>query len=112
MTNPNPYKLPELPYDFIVLEPLIFGEIMQLHYFKHHNGYVTQLNSALEKFFHAQNAGDISAVASVLQAIKFNGGGHINHSIFWTNLAPAAKGGGEPVKGRLLEALQKEFGSL
>jgi superoxide dismutase, Fe-Mn family len=111
MSNFTPYKLPELPYDFSDLEPVISGEIMQLHYSKHHAGYVTNLNTALEKLYEAQQKGDISAVAAGLQAIKFNGGGHINHSVFWTNLAPVSKGGGELPKGTLLQELQKEFGS-
>jgi len=106
------YKLPDLPYDFSALEPVISGEIMQLHYSKHHNAYVTNLNTALDKFFEANQKGDISAAAAALQAIKFNGGGHINHSIFWTHLAPVGKGGGEPPTGALLHEIQKEFGSL
>jgi Fe-Mn family superoxide dismutase len=112
MSNFTPYKLPELPYDFSALEPVISGEIMQLHYSKHHGGYVTNLNTALEKLFEAQQKGDIAAVTAGLQAIKFNGGGHINHSLFWTNLAPINKGGGESPKGALLHEIQKEFGSL
>lgn len=111
MSNFTPYKLPELPYDFSDLEPVISAEIMQLHYSKHHGGYVTNLNAALEKFYEAQQKGDIAAVAAGLQAIKFNGGGHINHSVFWTNLTPVNKGGGEAPKGTLLQELQKEFGS-
>lgn len=106
------YKLPDLPYDFSALEPVISGEIMQLHYSKHHNAYVTNLNAALDKFFEASQKGDISAATAALQAIKFNGGGHINHSIFWTHLAPVGKGGGEPPQGALLHEIQKEFGSL
>ncbi|HEY2810945.1 MAG TPA: Fe-Mn family superoxide dismutase [Rhabdochlamydiaceae bacterium] len=112
MSSFDPYKLPDLPYDFSALEPVISGEIMQLHYSKHHNGYVANLNTALEKFFNTQREGDLSSVTACLQAIKFNGGGHINHSIFWTNLAPAGKGGGEPPQGALAHEIQKEFGSL
>jgi len=108
----TPYKLPDLPYDFSALEPVITGEIMQLHYSKHHNAYVTNLNAALEKFFNAQQKQDAAALAASLQAIKFNGGGHVNHSIFWNNLTPEKSGGGEPPKGKLLQEIQKEFGSL
>lgn len=106
------YKLPDLPYDFSALEPVISAEIMQLHYSKHHNAYVTNLNSAMEKFLEATQKGDIAAAAAHLQAIKFNGGGHINHSLFWTQLAPEHKGGGQPPKGALMHEIQKEFGSL
>lgn len=106
------YTLPELPYDFSALEPVIAAEIMQLHYTKHHGGYVTNLNAALEKYQDAEAKGDVAGMIGLQQAIKFNGGGHVNHSIFWTNLAPAGKGGGEAPKGELAQALQKEFGSV
>lgn len=106
------YKLPDLPYDFSALEPVISAEIMQLHHGKHHAGYVTNLNTALEKYRDAEAKGDIAAMIALQQAIRFNGGGHINHSIFWTNLAPVGKGGGEAPKGDLAHALQTEFGSV
>lgn len=112
MSNFKPYQLPELPYDFAALEPVIAGDIMQLHYQKHHNAYVTNLNVALEKYHEAESKGDVAAMISLLQAIRFNGGGHVNHSIFWTNLAPVGKGGGEAPHGELAHALQAEFGSV
>ncbi len=102
------YKLPELPYDFGALEPVISGQIMELHYTKHHQAYVNNLNAALEKYVEAEKKGDVAAMIALQPAIRFNGGGHVNHSIFWTNLTPK---GGEP-KGDLLEAIKKEFGSL
>lgn len=106
------YKLPELPYDFSALEPVISAKIMELHYTKHHQGYVTNLNAALEKYHAAEAKGDVAAMIGLQQAIKFNGGGHVNHSIFWTNLAPVGKGGGEGPKGDLAHAIQAEFGSV
>lgn len=106
------YTLPPLPYDFNALEPVISAEIMNLHYNKHHNAYVTNLNKALEQYCDAEAKGDLPAMVALQQAIKFNGGGHINHSIFWTNLAPTNKGGGTPPNGKLAEAINKEFGSL
>jgi len=106
------YKLPDLPYDFSALEPVISGEIMNLHYTKHHQGYVNNLNAALEKYAQAEKDQDVAAMIALQQAIRFNGGGHVNHSIFWTNLAPVGKGGGEPPKGALLQAVQRDFGSL
>lgn len=112
MSNFTPYTLPDLPYDFSDLEPVISGEIMQLHYTKHHAAYVTNLNAALEKFFEAQAKNDLAAAAAQLQAIKFNGGGHINHSIFWSHLASPHHGGGGTPEGALLQELQKEFGSV
>ena len=112
MAHFTPYTLPDLPYDFSALEPVISAEIMQLHYEKHHKAYVTNLNLALEKSHQAESAGDLAQVITLQQAIKFNGGGHVNHSIFWTNLAPVGKGGGEPPSGALAQAIQAEFGSL
>lgn len=106
------YTLPDLPYDFSALEPVISAEIMKLHYSKHHAGYVTNLNAALEKYATAEKTKDLSTMIELQQAIKFNGGGHLNHSVFWTNLAPIGKGGGEKPKGELLEAIIEQFGSL
>lgn len=106
------YKLPDLPYDFNALEPVINAEIMNLHYSKHHAGYVTNLNKALEQLAEAEQKNDIAAQIGLQSAIKFNGGGHVNHSIFWTNLAPTSKGGGTPPEGALAKAIDQDFGSL
>lgn len=106
------HQLPQLPYDFNALEPVISHEIMQLHYSKHHQTYVTNLNKALEQYADAEAKQDVAKMISLQSAIKFNGGGHVNHSIFWTNLAPQNQGGGQLEKGILHEALIKEFGSL
>ncbi len=106
------YKLPDLAYDFNALEPVISAEIMELHYSKHHNAYVTNLNAALEKYHEAESRGDMAAMIGHQQSIRFNGGGHVNHSIFWTNLAPQSQGGGGKPSGDLLDALIKEFGTV
>lgn len=106
------YTLPDLPYDYKALEPVISSEIMQIHHQKHHNAYVTNLNAALEKYEQAEKNEDLSTMISLQPAIRFNGGGHLNHSIFWTNLAPKAQGGGEPPKGELSEAINEKWGSL
>jgi len=106
------FKLPDLPYDYNALEPVINAEIMQLHHQKHHNAYVTNLNAALEKYEQAEANEDLNTMISLQPAIRFNGGGHINHSIFWTNLAPKNKGGGEPPKGELADAIKERWGSL
>jgi Fe-Mn family superoxide dismutase len=107
-----PYELPELPYALDALEPTISKEIMDLHYNKHHKAYVTNLNKALESYAEAEKKNDIAKMIEIDTAIKFNGGGHVNHSIFWTNLAPTSKGGGTPPSGALLAAIEKEFGSF
>ena len=106
------YELPKLPYALNALEPVISEEIMDLHYNKHHKAYVTNLNAALEKYETAEKNGDLNAEIALQAAIRFNGGGHINHSIFWTNLAPTSDGGGEPPKGELAEEINKKYGSL
>nr|APT43085.1 manganese superoxide dismutase [Solanum melongena] len=106
------FSLPDLPYDYGALEPAISGKIMQLHHQKHHQTYITNYNKALEQLHDAINNGDSHTVAKLQSAIKFNGGGHINHSIFWKNLAPTRDGGGEPPKGSLGYAMDTNFGSL
>lgn len=107
-----PYQLPPLPYDFGDLEPVISAEIMMLHYTKHHQAYVNNLIKALEQYAEAEQKQDLGTMIALQSAIKFNGGGHVNHSIFWTNLAPKNKGGGEAPQGELAEAINQEFGSL
>ncbi|MEJ1275432.1 superoxide dismutase 2 mitochondrial [Cricetulus griseus] len=103
------HSLPDLPYDYGALEPHINAQIMQLHHSKHHAAYVNNLNATEEKYREALAKGDVTTQVALQPALKFNGGGHINHSIFWTNLSP--KGGGEP-KGELLEAIKRDFGSF
>ena len=108
------FKLPELGYDYGALEPTLSGEIMKLHHSKHHAAYVTNLNAALEKYRAAELAGNVADMVALQQAIRFNGGGHVNHDIFWRNLAPKAAGGGaEPAPGSELgAAIAARFGSL
>ena len=92
------------------LEPYISQEIMTLHHTKHHQTYVNGLNAAEE----AYSATDSTKKQISLQsALKFNGGGHINHSLFWKNLAPSKEQGGKIVSGGALEkALVRDFGSV
>ncbi|KAK1765389.1 Manganese/iron superoxide dismutase [Phialemonium atrogriseum] len=104
--------LPDLPYDYAALEPYISGKIMELHHSKHHQTYVNGLNSALESIETAEGKGDFTQAASVAPLLNFHGGGHLNHSLFWENLAPASRdGGGEPA-GELKKAIERDFGSL
>nr|CAR85669.1 cytoplasmic manganese superoxide dismutase [Cyanagraea praedator] len=103
------HSLPPLQYDYDALEPHISATIMQIHHTKHHQGYINNLKAASEKLVEAEKANDIAAMNSLLPAIKFNGGGHLNHTIFWTNMAP--KAGGEPT-GAIAEAIKKDFGSF
>jgi Fe-Mn family superoxide dismutase len=110
--NSQHYQLPPLPYDFGALEPVISAEIMNLHYTKHHQAYVNNLNKTLEQYAEAQQRQDLAAMIALQSAIKFNGGGHVNHSIFWTNLSPQDQNGGKPPEGELAGAINQEFGSL
>ncbi|CAO2657236.1 Nn.00g033620.m01.CDS01 [Neocucurbitaria sp. VM-36] len=84
------YSLPPLPYAYDALEPHISAQIMELHHSKHHQTYITNLNAALKSQTEAIHASDITSQVALQQAIKFNAGGHINHSLFWQNLAPAS----------------------
>jgi len=102
------YTLPDLPYDYSALAPHISARIMELHHSKHHNAYVTGAKTALEQLHEARESGNLANVNKLEKDLAFNLGGHVNHSIFWTNLTPEA---GEPT-GDLLEAIGAQFGSL
>ncbi len=103
------YVLPDLPYDYAALDPHISGEIMELHHSKHHQAYVNGLNSTLEQLAQARDNGEFGAIVGLQKTLAFNLGGHINHSIFWSNLSPG--GGGKPT-GDLAAAIDEHFGSF
>ncbi|EEP80466.1 superoxide dismutase [Uncinocarpus reesii 1704] len=104
--------LPDLPYDYGALEPSISGKIMELHHKKHHQTYVNSYNDAVQKLAEAQEKCDIQSQISLQHLTNFHGGGHINHSLFWENLAPSKNGGGEPPSGSLSKAIDDAYGSL
>ncbi len=104
--------LPDLDYGYDALEPVISAGIMELHHSKHHQTYVNNLNAALEKYTDAEARGDVAAMIALQGAIRFNGGGHINHSLFWKNLAPASAGGGGAPEGELAKRIDAEFGDF
>lgn len=106
----NIHTLPDLPYDYGALEPAISGRIMEIHHTKHHATYVNNLNAAEEAL--DRSSGDVVKQIAIHSAHKFHGGGHINHSIFWTNLAPVSQGGGQLAEGSLKSAIEKEFASV
>jgi len=108
----NKFVLPKLNYAYSALEPAISGQIMEVHHTKHHQGYVNNLNNAIAAYADAEASNDIQKMISLQGALKFNGGGHINHSIFWTNLAPVKEGGGAPPTGELAKAIDTCFGSF
>ncbi len=109
------YTLPDLPYAHDALEPHIDAKTMEIHHGKHHNGYVTKVNAALEGTDWADKP--IEEVVSNLDsipenvrtAVRNNGGGHANHSLFWTVMGP--NGGGQPA-GDLAAAINDAFGSF
>jgi Fe-Mn family superoxide dismutase len=110
------YELPDLPYAHDALEPHIDERTMQIHHGKHHQGYVNNVNAALED--HADLAAksvedlisDLAAVPEDIRtAVRNNGGGHANHSLFWTVMSP--DGGGEP-DGDLADAINSAFGGF
>ncbi|MDA7904694.1 superoxide dismutase [bacterium] len=109
------YSLPELPFAYDALEPHIDARTMEIHHGKHHNGYVTKVNAALEGSDLAEKSiedviADLNSVPeSARGAVRNNGGGHANHSLFWSVMS--AEGGGEPT-GELADAINSEFGSF
>lgn len=110
------HTLPPLPYAFDALEPHIDAQTMQIHHGKHHQAYVNNLNAALEKAPDLANKSldDLmrsvnSVPESVRTAVRNNGGGHWNHSMFWEIMAP--KAGGEPT-GAVADAINSSFGSF
>ncbi len=110
-----PHTLPELSYSLDALEPHIGADTMGIHHGKHHNAYVTNLNGALEGTDHAEKSlcellGNLSALPADKQgAVRNNGGGHANHSLFWKVIAP---GGASAPSGELAAAIDAAFGSF
>jgi len=104
--------LPDLPYDYNALEPVISAQIMQLHHKKHHNAYVTNLNKTLDLVTTAEAKNDLSTILQLRPALNFNGGGHINHSIFWTNLTSPDSQSAADHAPSLSAAIASKFGSV
>jgi len=110
------FTLPKLPYDFNALEPHIDARTMEIHHDKHHQAYVNNLNTAIQKHPELEKKSledllkDLSGVPEDIRAaVRNNGGGHFNHSLFWEIMSP--KGGGEP-SGKLADAIKKAFGDF
>ena len=103
------YTLPDLPYDYSALEPSISGAIMELHHSKHHQAYVTGANTALAQLAEARDSDNRAYVNKLEKDLAFNLGGHVNHSIFWTNMSP---NGGDKPTGDLAAAIDDHFGSF
>ena len=78
----------------------------------HHNTYVNSFNDATEKMAAAESKSDVASQIALQPLINFHGGGHLNHSLFWENLAPKSSGGGEPPSGALASAIEESYGGL
>ena len=109
---------PPLPYDYAALEPYIDAQTMQIHHGKHHQAYVNNLNAALDKHpeLSPWSLEDLlrkinQVPEDIRTAVRNNGGGHHNHSLFWTIMGPPSETGGEP-GGALADAITKTFGSV
>ncbi len=108
------FELPELPYAYDALEPHIDKETMEIHHTKHHNTYVTKLNDAVKgtEFENKSIEDVIKNLDSVPEdkktAVRNNGGGHLNHSLFWELLSPESK----EVSGEVKDAIESKFGSV
>ena len=112
------HALPPLPYDYAALEPYIDAQTMQIHHGKHHQAYVNNLNAALDKHPELSSWSLEDLLRKINQvpedirtAVRNNGGGHHNHSLFWTIMRPPSETGGEP-GGALADAITKTFGTV
>lgn len=105
------FELPDLPYAYNALEPHIDARTMEIHHSKHHNGYTTKLNAAIEGTdLEGKSIEDIlSGISAHGAGVRNNGGGFYNHSLFWTVMSP--DGGGSP-EGELADAINEAFGSF
>ena len=105
------FELPKLSYDFSALEPHIDAKTMEIHHGKHHQAYVGKLNDAVAGTeLEGQSIEELmSNISKHSAAVRNNGGGHFNHTLFWSVMSP--NGGGEPT-GKLAEAINKTFGSF
>ncbi|CAO1619462.1 unnamed protein product [Sympodiomycopsis kandeliae] len=113
MAQANEHQLPKLPYGYDALEPHISAKIMEIHHSKHHQTYVNNLNAAEKAYATAVSNKDIKSQLATQQAIKFNGGGFINHNLYFFGLAPPKEGGGQfPSDGKLSSAINSQYGSL
>jgi Fe-Mn family superoxide dismutase len=101
------YSLPDLPYDYAALEPHLSGQILELHHDKHHAGYVTGANTAVEKLAEARDKGDFANLTALEKNLAFHVSGHLLHSLYWQNMSP--DGGGQP-EGDLAAAVDEQLG--
>ncbi|MCX8150553.1 MAG: superoxide dismutase [Candidatus Bathyarchaeota archaeon] len=111
MEGVKSFSLPKLPYDYKALTPYMSEEQLKLHHDKHHLAYVNGANAIFEKLDKARKENVEIDQKATLKELSFHIGGHLLHSTFWENMAPAGKGGGKP-GGAIADVLNKEFGSF
>jgi Fe-Mn family superoxide dismutase len=105
------FTLPKLPYDYKALAPFLSEQQLTIHHDKHHLAYVIGANAIFDKLDKARKENTDLDIKATLKELSFHIGGHVLHSAFWENMAPAGKGGGKP-GGAIEDALMKEFGSF
>ena len=103
------YTLPPLSYEYGALEPYLSAKILELHHDRHHATYVKGLNTSIEQLAEARDNGDFGAIVGLEKTFAFNLGGHVLHSMYWTNLSPS--GGGEPA-GTIADTIADSFGDF
>jgi superoxide dismutase, Fe-Mn family len=106
------FTLPKLPYDYKALAPYISEEQLKLHHDKHHQAYVTGANKIFEKIDKAQQENTELDIKALSKELSFHIGGHMLHSTFWENMAPAGKGGGGQPGGMAADMINMGFGSF
>jgi superoxide dismutase, Fe-Mn family len=119
MEKVKSFTLPKLPYDYNALAPYISEEQLKLHHDKHHQAYVNGANKLLANIDEAMKTGtqldywiSFGYVKALAKELAFNIGGHMMHTTFWENMAPAGKGGGGQPGGAIADVINKEFGSF
>ncbi len=106
------FTLPKLPYDYNALSPYISEEQLKIHHEKHHQGYVNGANNIFKKIDEAKEAKTMLDTKAIAKELSFNIGGHMLHTTFWENMAPAGKGGGGTPGGAIADVIDKQFGGF
>ncbi len=112
MEKVKSFTLPKLPYDYNALAPYISEEQLKLHHDKHHQAYVTGANNIFDKLDKARKENADIDMKATLKELSFHIGGHLLHTAFWENMAPAGKGGGGQPAGAVADMINMEFGSF
>ena len=112
MEKVKTFSLPKLPYDYKALAPHISEEQLRIHHGKHHQSYVNGANAIFAKFEEAREGKVTLDVKAISKELSFNIGGHMLHTTFWENMAPAGKGGGGEPRGAIADIIDTQFGGF